>query len=211
MTEFTIETPALRQALTTALAFASTDDTLPMINLVHVTPVEQGIEIAATDRYVLSVEQVTTTGEAFEFSISADVVKRLLTILPRSRRAALLGSLTTIAKDGEKVTVRIVGDVETAVTFTPADEGEHGIKFVKYRELMDKAQANRSAPVDVMAFAPPLLTKVFKTLSARNSTDALKLHFGGEIKPVFVQQDTLTVLIMPVRIDEKAQTAEVAA
>jgi hypothetical protein len=212
MPEFVIETPALRQALATALAFASGD--VPSINVVHIKPTDDGagIEIAATDRYVLSVEALNVTGETFEFSIPQDVAKQLLTVLPRPGRGALLDSMTTIAKDGEKVTVRLVGDVETAVTFTPPDESQPGLKFVNYRELMDKAQANKSTPADVMAFNPPILSRVCKTLAARDRHTPLKLHFGGAVKPVFVQQDTLTVLVMPVRITEQeVKAAKVAA
>lgn len=209
MTEFTIETVALRNALATALVFTATD--LPPINTVHVTPVEAGVEFAATDRYILSVEQVNVDGEPFEFGIPKDVAKQLLVLLPKSRRGALLESMTTIWQHGEKVTVRIPGDVETAVTFTDPGASEKNVKFIKYQELMDKAQENKSAPADTMAFDEKILTRVFKTLAARNYDYPVRMHFGGEVKPVFVQQGTLTVLVMPCRINEPASVAKAAA
>jgi hypothetical protein len=208
MTEFTVETPAFRQALATALAFASSDDTLPPINQVHVKPVESGIEIAATDRYALSVEQINATGEPFEVNLPYDVAKRLLTLLPKARQASIVGGLTSIAQAGERVTIRLVGEYETALTFTPSGE-----KFVNYRELMDKAKASHKNPAGVVAFGPPVLTGVCRALLARNRHDPMKLHFGGDSQAVFVQQDTLPVLVMPVRIHEPAaaKPSEVAA
>lgn len=208
MTEFTVETPAFRQALATALAFACTDDTAPPIHQVAIRPVEAGIEIAATDRYVLSVEQINATGEPFEVGIPYDIAKRLLTLLPKAKQASIVGGMTSITQDGERVTVRLVGEYETALTFTPSSE-----KFVKYRELMDKAKAARKDPAGVVAFGPSILTNVSRALLTRNRHDPLKFHFGGDTQAVFVQQDTLTVLVMPVRIHEPAavKPSEVAA
>jgi DNA polymerase III sliding clamp (beta) subunit (PCNA family) len=210
MTEFTVETPAFRQALATALAFACTDAVYPMLNQVHVKPVESGIEIAASDRYVLSVEELNVTGEPFEIDIPYDVAKRLLSLLPKpSRKATVIGGMTEIAKEGDKVTVRIIGEYETAVTFTPPSDE----KFVNYRELIDKTKANKKSPAAEMAFGPLILTRVCRALLARNRHDPLKFHFGGDTQAVFVQQGTLTVLVMPVRIHEPAtaKPSEVAA
>lgn len=208
MTEFTVETPAFRQALATAMAFATSDDTLPPINQVSIEPVEQGIEIAATDRYVLSVEQVNVTGEPFAVNLPYDIAKRLLTLLPKGRQAAIVGGLTSIAQDGDRVTIRLVGEYETALTFTPQGE-----KFVKYRELMDKAKAGRKDPAGIVSFGPRILTSVCRALLARDRHEPMRLHFGGSSQAVFVEHGTLTVLVMPVRINEpvKADPAEVAA
>jgi hypothetical protein len=206
MTEFTVETPAFRQALATALAFASSDDTLPPINQVHIGPVESGIEIAATDRYVLSVEQVNATGGPFEVNLPYSIAKRLLSLLPKARQAAVVGGLVSIARDGERITVRLVGEYETALTFTPGEE-----KFIKYRELMDKAKAGRKDPAGVVAFGPPVLTGVCRALLARDRFEAMKLRFGGDTQAVFVEHGTLTVLVMPVRIHEPAQPAKAVA
>lgn len=206
MTEFTVETPQFRQALATALAFASADDTLPPINQVHIGPVDHGIEVAATDRYVLSVEQINATGEPFEFNLPYDIAKRLLTLLPKARQAAVVGGLTSIAQDGERITIRLVGEYETALTFNPSNE-----KFVKYQELMDKAKAGRKDPAGVVAFGPPILTGVCRALLARDRNEAMKLHFGGDTQAVFVQHGELTVLVMPVRVGEAARPARAVA
>jgi hypothetical protein len=208
MTEFTVETPAFRQALATALAFTCTDGSVEPINQVHIEPAESGIEVAATDRYVLSAEQINATGEPFEVNLPYDIAKRLLALLPKARQAVVVGGLVSIAQDGERITVRLVGEYETALTFTPGGE-----KFIKYRELMDKAKAGRKAPAGVVAFGPPILTGVCRALLARDRFEAMKLHFGGDTQPVFVEHGALTVLVMPVRIHETAKTepSEVAA
>jgi hypothetical protein len=204
MTEFTVETPAFRQALATALAFASSDDMLPPIHQVSLKPVEGGVEIAATDRYVLSVEQLNATGEPFEVGIPYDIAKRLLTLLPKARQASIVGGLTSVAQDGERVTIRLVGEYETALTFTPSSE-----KFVNYRELMDKATAGRKDPAGIVAFGPPVLTGVCRALLARDRHEPMRFRFGGEGQAVFVEHDTLTVLVMPVRIHEPRQAEPV--
>jgi DNA polymerase III sliding clamp (beta) subunit (PCNA family) len=216
MTEFTIETPALRQALTTALAFASTDDTLPPINAVHIAvgTTDGTIEMAATDRYIMSVETLTVTGEPFAVTVPYDVAKRLLMLLPRPRRQALVGGMTTIARDGERVTVRLVGDYETTITFTPQDEGQPSAKFVNYREMLDKIKAGREAPADLMAFRPALLQQVFKALAVRTRHEPVELQFGGKDKPVLAKLESLTLVLMPVRLaslEKRQPKAEVAA
>lgn len=208
MPEFTVETPAFRQALATALAFACTDGTYPMLNQVSIKPVEQGIEVAGTDRYVLSMEQINATGEPFEVGIPYDIAKRLLTLLPKARQAEIVGGLTSFAQDGDRVTIRLVGEYETALTFTP-----HGDKFVKYQELLDKTKMNRKEPAGVVAFGPSVLTGVCRALLARDRREPMKMRFAGDTQAVFVEQGTLTVVVMPVRINDSAQerSPEVAA
>lgn len=220
MTEFTIETPALRRALTTALAFVA-DDTLPSLNVVHISSSgESAIEVAATDRYVLSVETLAVDGEPFELSIPQNVAKQIVTLLPRPRRNTLIDSLTTVTKDGEKVTVRLVGDVETAITFTPIDESEPSQKFVNYRELIAKIEDTAGQPAELMGFNPRFLGKVCKVFADRmGHTEPMKVRFRGHSKAVTVEpaeSDGLKVVVMPTRITEyekqqDAKTAEVAA
>jgi hypothetical protein len=210
MPEFTIETPALRQALATALAFAATDGMTPAIDGVHIKPADEGvIELAATDRYVLLVEplDVIEGGTPFEFTAPTDVVKQLLTVLPRPKRGTLLDSMVTFAKDGERVTVRLVGDVETAITFTPPDE-----KFINYRELLDKIAASRDEPSGVLGFRPEILARVSKALAARRE-GAMRMCFRGPRTGVLVTQASLTALVMPCMLPEQmdAPGAEVAA
>lgn len=202
MTEFTIETSALRQALMTALTFASSDDTLPMINTVFIQPTTggTGIEVAATDRYALSIETlpVEDGGTPFEALIRSDIVKRLLTLIPKPKRGEPRGT-ATFSKDGDRVTVRVVADIETAITFTPWDD-----KFIDYRKLLAGAEKGKSEPADLMGFNPSILGKACKAFGGRSTFGTMKTSFGGHTKPVIIEQDDcgLKVLVMPVRVVE---------
>lgn len=217
MTEFTVETVALRQALAAALEFASSDATVPSINCVHVGATEGkgGIEVTATDRYALSVETLPVEGEPFDVTIPYAIAKRLLTLLPRPTRGQLVDNLVAFAQDGDRVTARVVGDFETALTFTPLGKATPPVKFVNYRELVAKMTGDRKPPADVMAFNPSILAKACKVFAARNRNGAMKTSFGGHIKPVFIEHedDSLKVFVMPIRVRdyEEAKAAEVAA
>jgi hypothetical protein len=211
MTEFTIKAPALRQALTTALTFASTDDTIPLINSVFIQPAADGtaIEVAATDRYALSIETlpVEDDGTPFEVLIRSDIVKRILTLTPKPKRGEEPGTVT-LTQDGDRVTVRVVTDIETAITFTPWKD-----KFIDYRKLLAGAEKDKSEPADLMGFNPSILGKTCKAFSG--SSEPMKASFSGHGKAVLIEQgySGLKVLVMPVRIHEyeKAQADKVAA
>lgn len=213
MTEFTVETVAFRMALTGALEFASSDATLPSINAVQMAATDdgKGIEVVATDRYVLSVEPLPAEGAPFTMTVPYDVAKRLLTLLPRPRRGQLVDNLVAFAQDDDgKVTVRVVGDFETALTFTPLDKANPPVQFVNYRELVEKMTGERSQPADLMAFNPRLLGRVCRVFAARGGrTAAMRTSFGGHLKPVFIEQedDALRLYVMPIRVDSymKAQ------
>lgn len=211
MTEFTIKAPALRQALTTALAFASTDDSIPLINSVFIQPTTGGtaIEVAATDRYALSIETlpIEDGGTPFDVLIRSDIVKRILTLTPKPKRGEEPGTVT-FAQDGDRVTVRVVTDIETAITFTPWND-----KFIDYRKLLASAEKNKEAAADLMGFNPSILGKACKAFSG--SSAPMKTSFSGHSKPVVIEQDDsgLKILVMPVRIHEyeKTQAAKAAA
>jgi hypothetical protein len=203
MTEFTIKAPALRQALTTALNFAGTDDTLPVINAIRVTSLgPDSVEIAATDRYVMSVERLDAKGitDLVEFSIPCDIARRLLMLLPKARKALHETDPVEFTTDDEKVTVRITGDIETAITFTPYKE------FVGYRKLINQVEAAEAKPADMMGFTPAILAKVCKAIASRGDSMPMKAYFRGQSKGVVLKHgDDFTALVMPALIHDRAE------
>jgi DNA polymerase III sliding clamp (beta) subunit (PCNA family) len=204
MTEFTIKAPALRQALTTALTFAGTDDTLPVINAIRITSLApDAVEVVATDRYVMSIERLDAkdvTG-LVEFSIPCDITRRLLMLLPRARKALHEADPVEFTTTDEKVTVRIPGDIETAITFTPYKD------FIPYRQMIDKIEATEAKPADMMAFTPAFLAKVCKAIAARDRMP-MKAYFRGEMKSVVLKHgDDFMAIVMPVRIHDDAAMA----
>lgn len=204
MTEFTIDTPALRQALTTALTFAGTDDTLPVINAIRITSLgPDAVEIVATDRYVMSVERLEAKGitEPVEFSIPCDITRRLLMLLPKARKALHDAEPVEFTTTDEKVTIRIPGDIETSTTFTPYKD------FIPYRQMIDKIEATEAKPADMMAFTPAFLAKVCKAIAARDAMP-MKAYFRGQMKSVVLKHgDDFTAIVMPVRIHEAEAVA----
>lgn len=253
MTEFTVGTPAFRQALATAIAFASDDATLVAINLVHIAPVESGIEIAASDRFALSVEQISASGEPFAFSIPYNIAQQLRMMLspPRNAIPSLcrcghtedahnapvqvpgsyecyqdvgdsvcpcswyepreeMAGTVCVTKYGTKVTVRLGGEVKTAVTFTPPEES--GVRFIDYRALIENTKKPQGDPVETTAFMPALLGRVCGALAARDRHTAMTLRYASAGKAVIVEQGAaLTVLVMPARlVQQKPRTSPAA-
>jgi DNA polymerase III sliding clamp (beta) subunit (PCNA family) len=197
--EFTVEALPLRVAMQTASAFASSDQTLPMINLVSFKPTDSNeIELAATDRYMISWETIKAVGSPFEFLMPVDAVKRLLSVIPKGTRSKPLTGMVTFTQAEKKITAKLVSDHEEAsFTFTPFD-GE----FVDYRKLINDA---RNYEVDTslksIHLTPYLVSRVFRDLSSRLGLAPVEISFRSKHKPILVTSEDTTfgALIMPVR------------
>ncbi len=73
-------------ALNTAQQFASSDQTLPMLNAVLLEFSEDMVLAAATDRFTLGVQRADYAGEAFDVVLSLADVKTLLRIAKTATR-----------------------------------------------------------------------------------------------------------------------------
>jgi hypothetical protein len=192
MTEFTVEAPALRRALTTALAFAHNDKKvdLPSINAVHIHPAADGtVEVAATDRFVLSVETLKITGEPFAFTVPYAAAQDLVRLIPRPRRNAVDAlAAVTFTEDGVTVVARYAGASESTMRIRPVEADDH--TFIKYGYLFNGIETVEVEPVGEVTFSPQILGRVFKALADRGDEyTPVKIQFRGEkSKPVLVTQ-----------------------
>lgn len=206
MSEFTIEAPILRRALTTALSFTMTDDPHPVLECVNLKPVEGGVEFAATDRFTLYWEQVKVAGEPYDLLIPAHIARRLLTMLPKgTRRKPAMGMVSFTRADG-RVTARFLGEFEefeTAITFTPPDyEG-----FPDYQKMIDGwAEIDPAKHVSTVHMNPHFLARVSKAIAARGFfSEPVSMTFLTATKPVRISSpDGFNAIVMPVRINEEA-------
>lgn len=206
MPEFTIETGDFRQALATALPFVSDDEDLELLHVVRVEPGEAGtVEVAATDRFALSIETLPVAGgEPFAVSIPADVAERLLDIvLPDP----VPGTVTTITRsgtdlDGYRVTITVTRNIcatghacDTTVSFTDPTG------FVDYRKLVGKLLQAEPTPAAQIAFNPMLLARAAEAFADRNTDGTpLTMRFRGALGGVLIEKHDLKVLAMPARL-----------
>lgn len=207
MSEFTIEAPALRTALTTALSFTMNDDPHPVLECVNLKPVEGAIEFGATDRFTLYWEQVKVTGEPYALLIPAHIARRLLTMLPKGTRRKPLTGMVSFARDDGRVTARFIGEFEefeTAITFTPPDyEG-----FPDYQKMLDGfAEIDPAKHVSAVHVNPNYLARVSKALAARRFfNEPVEMSFLTATKPVrLTSPDGFNAIVMPVRMHEERE------
>ncbi|MCO6011534.1 hypothetical protein NE236_41945 [Actinoallomurus purpureus] len=213
MLEFTIETKAFRKALRTALAFASDDDTQPMLSVVRLEPAGDGkVEVVATDRYAMSMETLPAGGEAFGVSIPRDVAGHLLNLRTPNRGNGSLTVITTTPDDSgdDQIMIRIAGDVsitgqtvDTSVSFTDA-----GFEFVNYRQLLAKIEAEAEPPAELVGFTPRFLGKVCEAFAARAwDKEVMRMAFRGAHTGVSVEMGTLRALVMPANLEAAGRLA----
>ena len=197
MGKFTIDAPALRQALTTAMAFTYTGkEPLEALRAVHIEPTDDGaVEMAATDRYVLSAETIKADGEPFEFTMPYAAAKELVRMIPRPKRNAEWNGTVTFTQDGVMVVAHYANATgsDASTKFAPVDSA-----FPKYQSLFGSVDKAQPEPVDTVTFSPQIVGRVFKALADRDDFTPVKLEFRGSVpKPVLVTQgDTFRALVM---------------
>ena len=205
MSEFTIDAATLRRAFNTALAFAHTDETFPALTCLNFKPVKGGVEIAATDRYVLSWETVEADGTPFDLLIPTHIVKRLLTMMPKgTARRPVMGAVS-FTQDGDRVAVRFVGELvefETEIAFNLPDfKG-----FPDYQKMLDGfEEIDPKDFVHEVHLNPHFMARVSKAIAARGSGEPLGVRLRTSMKPIqLTTPDGFNAIVMPVRMNASA-------
>jgi hypothetical protein len=195
MGKYTIDATALRQALTTALAFTYTGtEPLTMLKAVHIEPADDGtVEMVATDRYTLSCERLKVDGEPFALTVPYAVAKALVKMIPRPRKNSEWNGVVTFELDGSMVVARFAGDTDASMGFAPETAS-----FPNHRSLFGSAEKAQPAPIERVMFAPKILGRVFKALADRDDMTIIDIRFqGSETTPALVTQgDTFKALVM---------------
>jgi len=201
--EFTVEAAALRPTLVTAIGFSSSSDyDPPVIRAVKIAATDGAVEFAATDRYVMYYEPIKATGQPFDTLMPRDIAKRLISLIPRATRKQPIEGLVSFAQDGDRVTVKYVGEYDSTVTFTPADG-----KFPEYRDMVAKADADDGEPVaPSIHFSPKMVARVCSAINGRGYTgEPINMRFRSATKPLVITHGGLYALIMPVRVSEDSK------
>jgi hypothetical protein len=213
MAAFTIDAAALRASLTTMLAFASTDSTIPVLYAVSVRPAAGSavVEFAATDRFTAAWEIVPAEGDPFACLIPLGIARRLLTMIPKgTARRALVGAVTFTEADDGRVEARFIGGLEdddvleTAVAWTPP---KTSVGFPDLPALIKRAAGKSPAKGGpVVHLNPAYLARVTRALAPR-SRGPLRVTHPAPLQPVLItlpadDEPALTAMIMPVRPSE---------
>jgi len=208
MTKFTVPGPQLRQALQTASAFMSADDTLPTLAGVHLAPVGDLVSFTATNRFIASYETLKTEGDPFTTTIPARVVTSLIAVLapidvddPWDDDGQLIKpfepfdlATLTLANEGN-VTVRLVGHETVEITFVPPS-----MKFPDIPRIFEQAEAHTGEPLDGLCFTPAMLAAVADAVRQRED-GLLQVVTAAKGKPMVVRQgDNFKALIMSVKV-----------
>lgn len=175
------------RGVTSVLAAASGDRTLPVLNAVLVEWDAYGVTFAATDRYVCAEQVVPLPDDAREAGkalVPVEVVKSVLAVL---KATAPKGNLA----DDRNV---LVDDCEVygQAFESPGD-------FPRYRSLFPAADAE--GEIAAVVFDPALLAKLAGP-KVKGRLPALRLKFTAPVKPVLVtRQDDehFRGLLMPIR------------
>jgi DNA polymerase III sliding clamp (beta) subunit (PCNA family) len=194
MNEFSVDGPALRRALVTALPFGGTDPTLPALQAVHIAAGPDQIEVTATDRYVLSLETLPViAGTPFTVDVPRDVAKRIIAMLPKKHTHHAEASVAEFGSIDDRVRVTVAGlGVDQSITFHPQDTG-----FPDLHKVIDNLTANA---VTEMHLTPAIVTRVMRTIRRRRGNAPVRVEFHGEQKPLVISHgDTFRCLLMPVK------------
>lgn len=210
---FTLAAPQLREALQTASAFMSDDDTLPGLNGVHFAPHEDLVAFEATNRYIASYETLKIEGEPFAATIPARVVASLLAVLtpidveddPYDEMPAHpiepFDLATFEAVDDKAVVVRLLGSDEVELKFTSSS----GLKFPDIPLIIEQAEERSAHTVGAVPFTgvhydPGQLAAAVAAIREREYDGPLHFAVAAKGKPTVIRQgDQLTVVVMSVK------------
>jgi hypothetical protein len=196
----TITTRQLHDLLKPVLAFASKDETLPILCSVHIKATDEGLTSEATDRYKLGHQTVKgIENDGFEALIHVNAARKMLSTFTLKAPLKGLGEVTLWAHrddDGQQ-TGKVIVSGDTGDQYVPF--AEFAIETVKgdYPKLAALWEKNACKP-DV-AFNPNYLSDI--TASVPDPHGPILIHLNG-MKPAYFEQEmdghcTFKALLMP--------------
>jgi len=189
-TTITLDAAELERVLVNGALFAApARDCLPALEVVRFAWDGDSLLAVATNRYVLSMEQVAYDGNGNtegrdEFSIGVSDAKRVVSLL-KALRSPQFPVAVKYDSEAAKVTFMIDGDTMIVTT-------EHG-NFPDWRKLVPVAEA-----VDSIMLGAQWLALFAKVKADRGAP--VKFTFNGVNKPVGVQiGEAFKAIVVPIR------------
>lgn len=180
----TVQSDALERLLTGASTNAHRDESLPVLNAIHLRAGEGKIIAAATDRYRIIEGTIAGEGELDPVIIRLSDVKRVISLIKGDKRRFSLP--VTINASGGLVSVAVGGD---SLTLNAWDG-----TFPPYEHLFPTGDP---LPLSEIQFNPALFADYAKVAG---KGAAVGVRFFGENKPMGIELgEGWRALLMPMR------------
>ena len=183
----------LARILSDAAIFASRDDTLPMINSVHIESSGEHVIAVATDRFTMGVSKadyLDGKGDTFDFQLRLPQVRILISIAKSCREAF---SHVEIAPSGDGATFSFSsGEVVTLPGLS--------VNFIDWRKIVTATDDGEAT--SFFGLNPQYVARFARVGGA----DAkMKVKVGSPKRPTRVQiGDQFVGLVMPVHLPDDA-------
>jgi len=188
-------TNELVRILKDASLFASNNNTIPVINAVHLESRDQELIAVGTDRFVLGVSKTEVEESTGPFGVALPLrqVKTIIQLAAAGNQA-----FSKVALDANEKSVRVA--FSSGETFTLPNDLEFGA-HKKWIQLLESSPDD--GPSKAMDLNPQLLAKFARVSGC--SAARMRLHFSGHIRPIRVSiGDAFVGMVMPMRIPDDA-------
>ena len=195
--KLTLKSHALHTVMSDALAFSSTDATIPALNGIRIETVQRGAIVdviaVATDRFTLGVSRADGSGDILpEFKLTASDAKNVVRIAKTLTRMQSYRTVDVETSDDD-LNVMFVFSTGETVTVRKA---EH--EFPRWRQLFPTDDAGMADDVSGIGYTPEYLAKFGKVAASKRNP---MRFFPRAMKPgVVMIGDDFMGIIMPVRI-----------
>ena len=195
--KLTLKAHALHTVISDALVFASSDSTIPVLNVVRLETVARGDSVdlmaIATDRFTLGVSRADADGDVLPgFNLAATDAKNLVRI---AKTAARMQTYRTVDVETDEYTQNVVFTFSSgeSVTVRKSD-----YELPRWRKLFPTDDAGMADDVSGIGYTPEYLAKFGKVAASKRNP---MRFFPRAAKPgVVMIGDDFMGIIMPVRI-----------
>jgi hypothetical protein len=194
--KLTLKANDLHTVMSDALAFASTDATIPALNGIRLEFVQRGETVdliaVATDRFTLGVSRADGSGDILPgFNLAASDAKNIVRIAKTLTRMQSYRTVDVETSDDD-LNVMFVFSTGETVTVRKSDH-----EFPRWRQLFPADDAGMADDVSGIGYTPEYLAKFGKVAASKRNP---MQFFPRAMKPgVVMIGDDFMGIIMPVR------------
>ena len=195
--KLTLKAHALHTVMSDALAFASTDATIPSLNGLRLETVRRGETLdliaVATDRFTLGVSRADGSGDILPgFNLAASDAKNVVRI---AKTVARMQDVRTVDIETDDHTQNVVFVFSSGESVT-VRKSDH--EFPRWRQLFPADDAGMADDVSGSGYTPEYLAKFAKVAASKRNS---MRFFPRAMKPgVVMIGDDFMGIIMPVKI-----------